>query len=113
MHEEVIRAAQESAYSHQKAYADKAYAGKAMLGQSLGNAPQQPLSSKISSALDMAKATLDQLSSLADRTLGSYPTPVSDQNRREIYTSTMQAVDDLTDTLHQIASVSARLSSGL
>lgn len=109
MQEGIIRGAG-SAYPSEKAYMDKLSQANSLLG----TAPQQPLSSKINSALDMARATLDQLNSVADRALGSYPTPVpSYSDVQATYVSTTRQVDELTDVLHQIASVSQRLSGGL
>lgn len=106
---------QEEAIYAAKALAEKVHAGKIASGvQLLGNQPQQPLSSKINSALDLAKATLDQLNSVADRTLGSYPQPVPNYtDTAATYVSTARQVEELTDVLHQIAGVSQRLSGGL
>lgn len=75
-------------------------------------APAQPLSGKISNALDNAQSILARLTSVADRTFGSVPTPADGQTSPTLNT-TDRTMDQLTDMLVRIAQVSARLESGL
>ena len=75
-------------------------------------APAQPLSGKISNALDSAQSILARLTSVADRTFGSVPTPADGQVTPTLNT-TDRTMDQLTDMLVRIAQVSARLESGL
>lgn len=74
--------------------------------------PPQPLSGKISNALDNAQMILARLTSIADRTFGSVPTP-ADNSTSPTLNTTDRTMDQLTDMLIRIAQVSARLESGL
>lgn len=88
---------------------DNAKAG-AYLAES--QAPPQPLSAKISNALDNAQMILARLTSITDRTFGSVPTP-ADNSTSPTLNTTDRTMDQLTDMLVRIAQVSARLESGL
>lgn len=74
--------------------------------------PGQPLSGKIANALDNAQLILARLTSVADRTFGSVPTP-AETNVSQTLNTTDRTMDQLTDMLVRIAQVSARLESGL
>lgn len=75
-------------------------------------APAQPLSGKISNALDTSQMILSRLSAVADRTFGSVPTP-ADTSTSPMVNTTDRTMDQLTDMLSRIAAVANRLEAGL